>query len=135
MIEMIKCECCGIRMRRPTYEAHWERMHSHRPDVPLAHAMLCWEPETSSAGIIRHPDERGVSDMYLMSAGACCRQWQSYSDTERMLNLLVEALHAIGRDDVSSGAVINALMSVPEFRELCADDMLAAFGIKEKTND
>ena len=135
MIEMIKCECCDILMRRPTYEAHWERMHSDRPDVPLAHAMLCWEPETSSAGIIRHPDERDVSDMYLMTAGACYRQWQHFNDTERMLNLLVEALHAIGRDDVGSAAVINALMSVPEFRELCADDMLAAFSMKEKTDD
>ena len=133
MAEMIKCECCDILMRRPTYEAHWKRMSPNRPDVPLAHAMLCWEPETSSAGIIRHPDECGVSDMYLMSTGACYRQWQSYSETERMLNLLVEALHAIGRDDVSSGAVINALMSVPEFRELCADDMLAAFDEKRTT--
>ena len=134
MVEMIKCECCDIRMRRPTYEAHWERMHSDRPDVPLAHAMLCWDPEELQAGVIRHPDERGVSDMYLMTACACHTEWRHFNDTERMLNLLVEALHAIGRDRVGSKAVINALMSVPEFRELCADDMLAAFRTKETIN-
>jgi transposase len=97
-------------------------------DVPLAHAMLCWEPRSSQAAVVYHPDARGVSDAYTMTAGACFAKWQRFDDHTRTLNLLIEAMQAIGRDDVDARAVIHALMQVPEIRSLCADDALATFG-------
>lgn len=93
-------------------------------DIPLLNAMLCW---TSGEGVevVRHPDRIGRSDAYRSSVGACFVQdWPKKDDKGRRLQLMIDAWHVSAFYDIPAEQVHEALLVIPEYRDMLADDCL-----------
>ena len=94
-----------------------------RSDIPLSEAMLCWSTG-GPARIVEHPDERGLSDDYEKTAGACYAYWRGQSRERMQLQLLVDAWHAAAFNGVPVRELHQALLVIPEYRSMLADDCL-----------
>ena len=93
-------------------------------NVELEHAMLCWNPDTNEAKIVRHPDYRGDSAPYQMSSCACeIGRWPDWSREERLLFLYIEAWQAVVRDGISADVMHKALIAIPEFCDTLGGDV------------
>ena len=91
--------------------------------IPLSEAMLCWSTG-GPARIVQHPDERGMSDVYEKTAGACWSYWRGLSPDRMQLQLLIDAWHAAAFYGVPVGELHDALLVIPEYRSMLADDCL-----------
>jgi len=92
-------------------------------EIPLSEAMLCW----STGGpvrVVEHPDYRGLSDDYEKSVGACFAYWRGLSPEKMKLQLLIEAWHLAAFYDVPVRDIHTALLVIPEYRSMLADDCL-----------
>lgn len=92
-------------------------------DIPLSEAMLCWS-RRGPVKVVEHPDERGISDDYDKSAGACYAYWRGLSPERMRLQLLIDAWHATAFSDVPVQEMHEALLVIPEYRSMLADDCL-----------
>lgn len=91
--------------------------------IPLSEAMLCW----STGGpvkVVEHPDARGLSDAYEKTVGACYAYWRGQSPDRMRLQLLIEAWHLAAFYDVPVQDIHEALLVIPEYRSMLADDYL-----------
>jgi hypothetical protein len=82
-------------------------------DIPLSEAMLCWS-RGASVRVVEHPDERGLSDDYDSSAGACYSYWRGQSPDRMRLQLLIDAWHVAVFYDVPVADIHSALLVIPE---------------------
>lgn len=92
-------------------------------DIPLSESMLCW----STGGpvrIVEHPDQADLSDSYEKTAGACYAYWRGLTPDRMRLQLLVDAWHAAAFYDVPIKDLHAALLVIPEYRSMLADDCL-----------
>lgn len=94
-----------------------------RPDIALYEAMLCWT-RGEAVAVVPHPDYRGLSDPYLSSAGACWATWREKDDRDRKLQLMIDAWHISAFYDIPAQEVHRALLVIPEYRDMLADDCL-----------
>ena len=85
--------------------------------------MLVWS-NGGPVAVIAHPDRRGLSDSYEKSAGACFASWRGMAETNRRLQLMVDAWHASAFYGVPVADVHRALLVIPEYRDMIADDCL-----------
>lgn len=106
-----------------------------RADVPLLHAMLCWNVWKFGGGaiVVPHPDWDNSAGRYSRAVGACFadpnenggdRDWPRMTDAARMQHLLAFAWQAVMRDGVTIVDMHNALLVIPEFRALMTPDLL-----------
>ena len=96
-------------------------------DIPVRQALLLFDAaaeETEPRFAVRpigHPDY----DRYRIQVGACFRDWQEETDVSRLkLRLLVEVWHAVAFYGVPPKVAHEALLAIPEYRDMLADDCL-----------
>lgn len=97
------------------------------PDIALKDALLLWDSglndEAPRFAIrpIGHPDY----DSYAFKVGACFTDWRQESDLDRLkLRFLIEIWHIVAFHDVPASLMRDALLVVPEYRDMLADDCL-----------
>lgn len=91
-------------------------------DVPLAHAMLAWNPLPYGDGrmvVIPHPDSDHWTDRLKLSdtTCACWTYWGEGTKEKQLTQLFIEAWHIACRDGVRLETIHAALMVIPEYRE------------------
>lgn len=96
-------------------------------DVPISKALILYTPprnDLPAAFAIRplgHPDY----DKFAFKVGACFRTWQEDADPERLkLRLLIDVWHAVAFYDIPPKLAHEALLVIPEYRDMLADDCL-----------
>lgn len=96
-------------------------------DVPISKALILYTPprnDMPAAFAIRplgHPDY----DKFAFKVGACFRTWQEDADPERLkLRLLIDVWHAVAFYDIPPKLAHEALLVIPEYRDMLADDCL-----------
>lgn len=99
------------------------KVYRSKHDIPLREAMLVWT-DGEAVGVIEHPDKRELSDSFDMSVGACFTVWRKRTDEQRRLQLMVDAWHIAAFYNVPADAIHQALLSIPEYRDMLADDCL-----------
>jgi hypothetical protein len=105
-------------------------------DVPIADAMLCWNSglhgETPGCIVVRHPDYNDASEDYSSSVGACFADWRGRDTRGQQLQLIIEAWHIAAFYAVPIEQVHQALLVIPEYRSMLADDCLPRQFISER---
>lgn len=95
-------------------------------DVPIAEAMLLWNSGLNGgtpAAVVR-PLGHDDYDVFTYSSGACWMRWRTSSVKEQKLQLMVDAWHVAVFYAVPIEAVHEALLVIPEYRDMLADDRL-----------
>lgn len=88
--------------------------------IPIKRATLLWNPGSKA-----HSESvplNGKGSSYQCSAGAVFSEYRSLTRNEQTINLLVEALQAIARDNVDPVSVINALHRIERLADLFDED-------------
>lgn len=103
-------------------------------DIPLMEAMLCYntigtrDPDEGWVKVIKHPARLNghiwEDEPYLMTVGACFSYWRKRDDIGRKLQLMIEVWHAVAFYGVPPDELHNALLVIPEYRTMLADDCL-----------
>ncbi len=97
-------------------------------DIPIADAMLCWNSgfngDTPGCIVVRHPDYNDASEDYSSTVGACSAGWRKRDTRGQQLQLMVEAWHIAAFYAVPIEQVHQALLVIPEYRSMLADDCL-----------
>ncbi len=92
-------------------------------DIPINDAMLCWT-RGEGVEVILHPDRARKSDRYRSSVGACFSDWRKRDLNGQKLMLMIEAWHVSAFYDIPSTKVHEALLAIPEYRDMLAYDCL-----------
>jgi hypothetical protein len=97
-------------------------------DIPLATAMLCWnhgfKGATPNCEVVLWPDKAGASDPYQSSVGACFSDFRKMDARGQKLQLMIDAWHVAAFYDVPIAMVQEALLVIPEYRSMLAEDCL-----------
>lgn len=97
-------------------------------DIPLAQAMLCWNAGLEGARpefkVFHHPDQSGATRGFRASVGACFSNWKEMSDQERRLQLMIDVWHVAAFYEVPVSMIREALLVIPEYRDMLASDCL-----------
>lgn len=95
-------------------------------DVALENALLLWDSGLNGgnpAFAVRplgHPDY----DQYDFQNGACFRTWREMTCQGRRLKFMVELWHIVAFYAVPIDLMRPALLVIPEYRDMLADDCL-----------
>ena len=89
----------------------------------LTNTMICWD-YAGKVGLVPWPDERGLSDEYEMSHGACWFHVQELSFEQRKCLAFIEATILIVRDKCDPQAVHQAFLGLEEYAHGLPDEML-----------
>lgn len=103
-------------------------------DVSIHDAMLLYTsprfystpPENPTAGqakVVYWPEDK-IDHRWSSSTGACFAWWHNKSAHDLKFKLLIEAWHAAVFKEVSPKALHDALLCIPEYRDMLADDCL-----------
>lgn len=96
-------------------------------DIPLARALLLWNPgwKDSTPAFAVRPLGHQDYDRFSFKVGACFRDWQQETDPDKLkLRLMIEAWHAEAFYAVPVSMIAEALLVIPEYRDMLADDCL-----------
>lgn len=95
-------------------------------DVPIAVAMLLWNEGTkgSTPACVVRPLGHDDYYQYDTMVGACFSDFRELDTRGQQLQLLIEAWHAVTFHAVPSKMVHQALLVVPEYRSMLANDCL-----------
>lgn len=103
-------------------------------NIPIASAMLCYNPvfdpplsdgrEPGLAKVVWWPDRAGHSDAYGMTVGACFSAFGQRDTNGKKFQLLIDAWHAAAFYNVPIENLHQALLVVPEYRAMLAEDCL-----------
>lgn len=91
-------------------------------NIPLKRATLLWNPDGKA-----HSEPaplNGSGHKYLCSVGAVFAEYRAFTKNEQTINLLVEALQAIARDNVDPQSMLKALTRIEGMADLFAEDRL-----------
>ena len=97
-------------------------------DIPLAQALLLWDD--ASVGCPRFMVRPlGHTDYYAyeFQAGACMRTWQELAerDLDKLkLKAMIDIWHVVAFYGVPAQMVHEAMLCIPEYRDMLADDCL-----------
>lgn len=105
-------------------------------DVRIRDAMLLYTspkcfsdpPENRTAGratVVPWP-EPNLPDHWFSSVGACFASWRDMSTHDQKFRLLIDAWHAAVFQEVTPQRLHEALLCIPEYRDMIADDCLPA---------
>lgn len=94
---------------------------AYRKDIPLSDAMLVWT-RGERVAVVRHPDYDGASDDFQSSVGACFSNWRAKDERSRRLQLMIDAWHIAAFYEIAASQVHDALLVIPEYRDMLADD-------------
>lgn len=98
-------------------------------DIPLGQALLLWNSnfngDTPAFAVrpLGHPDY----DRYRFKVGACFRDWQDMAVSDPIglrLKAMVELWHITAFYGVPVEMISEAMLAVPEYRALLAEDCL-----------
>lgn len=96
-------------------------------DIPISQALILYTPphgERPAAFAIRplgHPDY----NKFTYKVGACFRVWQEQTNPKYLqLRLLVDVWHAVAFYGIPPKMAHEALLVIPEYRDMLADDCL-----------
>ena len=101
-------------------------------DIPLIDAMICanagkdYDPLGPRVKVFRHPYYDMLSREYSWSVGACDDRWDRSDDLGRKLLLMIEAHHLFAFHNIPAPMVHEALMVIPEYRDMLSYDVLPA---------
>jgi hypothetical protein len=94
-------------------------------DIPLEHAMVCWNPGSNQVRVVRHPDTLRVSDGLRMTDGAC--EFERWADPAQRMKWLLQIFNAmVVRDGVDPQAAHQAFLAIPEYRNTIPEDQRGA---------
>jgi len=99
-------------------------------DISIKHALLLWNrpmPGKASEFAVR-PIGHDDYDRFDFKVGACFREWKELAKADDIiglkLQLMIEVWHAVTFHGVAVGNVHKALLCIPEYRDMLADDCL-----------
>lgn len=98
-------------------------------DIPLANALLLWNAGWKGeqpAFAVRPLGHRDY-DRYDFQVGACFREWQEKARTDPTglkLQAMIDIWHITAFYSVPAKMVHEAMLVVPEYRDMLADDCL-----------
>lgn len=105
-------------------------MAQTKVDIPLANAVFLynagWKGQTPAFAVL--PRGHRSAERYSYSVGAVFAEWNEIAQTKPPINLLAKALidiwHAAAFYDVPVGLIHDAMLVVPEYRNMLAEDCL-----------
>lgn len=96
-------------------------------DIPLKAALLLYDSALNdgtprfAVRPLGHPDY----DRYFYKVGACFTSWKQGTDPHRLkLRLMIDVWHAVAFYGVPAQMAHEALLVIPEYRDMLADDCL-----------
>lgn len=96
-------------------------------DIPIGKAVLLYDSGLNGGTprfAVRPIGHRDY-DRYFYKVGACFTTWQKETDPHRLrLRLLVDVWHAVTFYGVPAEMAHKALLAIPEYRDMLADDCL-----------
>ncbi|WP_189675012.1 hypothetical protein [Sphingomonas glacialis] len=92
-------------------------------DIELENAMLVWT-RGEKVAVVRHPDTKGLSDEYQSSVGACFAHWRKKDTNGRRLQMMIDAWHVAAFYEIPAEQIHEALIVIPEYRDMLASDCL-----------
>lgn len=95
-------------------------------DIPIDDAVLLWNSGLNGgtpACVVR-PLGHDDYDEYEYKVGACFTRWRALDQREQQLQLMIDAWHVVAFYAVPVETVREALLAIPEYREMLADDCL-----------
>lgn len=92
-------------------------------DIAINEAMICWNAG-KDVKVVRHPDKSRQSDDFRSSVGACFTDWREMDMRGQKLQLMIDAWHIAAFDKIPAADVHQALLVIPEYRSMLADDCL-----------
>lgn len=102
-------------------------------DIPLARALLLWMPglngDEPAFAVRALGSDEYWSKRFRMSGGACYRSWQELAaeDPHKLLaQAMIELWHIAAFYAVPIQMIHEAMLVVPEYRNMLADDCLPA---------
>lgn len=98
-------------------------VYRHPQDIPIENAMLVWT-RGENVGVVPHPDTNGLSDPFRSSVGACFADWRKLDQRGQQRQLLIEAWQIATFYQIPPQAVHQAMLSIPEYRTMLAQDCL-----------
>lgn len=93
--------------------------------IPIEKAMILWNSKSEGGGIkvVEHPETNREFRHLHKSGGACYSYWRKMTTEQLKNRLMVEAWDIAVRDGLDPREIHDALMVVPEYREMLSGDM------------
>ena len=95
-----------------------------RSDIALSSAIIAIDNQRKDVSVIAFPDLPRQRDRYSHVFGACDPYWSECSRDALRGELLMQIWHAVTFLDVPPAAVHEALLVVPEYREIMLAESL-----------
>lgn len=118
-----KTRLIGFGAARKREIVRMVEVYCHPGEIPIADAMLVWT-RGERVGVVPHPDTMGLSDQFQSSVGACFAYWRGLDARGQKLQLMIEAWHVAAFYDIPAHALHEAMLCIPEYREMLASDCL-----------
>jgi hypothetical protein len=98
-------------------------------DIPLAKALLLWDSnlDGSTPAFAVRPLGHADYDRFRFKVGACFRDWQEMAESNPLglkLKAIIELWHIVAFYGVPVELVHEAMLAVPEYRDMLANDCL-----------
>ncbi len=95
-------------------------------DVPIARALILFDTglNGSAPRAVVRPLGHSDYDRYERQSGACFAAWRQKDTQDLQLRLMIEAWHMTAFYAVPAQMVHEALLVIPEYRSMLADDCL-----------
>jgi len=108
-------------------------MSEHPPQIPLAKALIAWNPMwrvTPNGGspgqidVCQHPDNGQLRHLgsWAMPSHIYFGRDETKEELVLKLNLLLDAWHIACRDEIPLEAIHSALKKIPEYNEMLSED-------------
>lgn len=96
-------------------------------NVPISQALLLYDSGITGGAprFAVRPIGHSDYDRYFYKVGACFNDWQKETDPNRLkLRLLIEVWHSVAFYGVPAEMAHEALLAIPEYRDMLAGDCL-----------
>lgn len=95
-------------------------------DVPIGRALILFDTGLNGGAprVVVRPLGHSDYDRYERQSGACFASWRGKDTQELQLRLMIEAWHMTAFYAVPVEMVHEALLVIPEYRSMLADDCL-----------
>ena len=89
----------------------------------LTNTMICWKHNSADVALIPWPDNKGLSNRFDSTVGACFSDIQKATFTIRKLHAYLEFVNMVIGDNVCPKAAHNALFELEEYFDGLALDV------------
>jgi hypothetical protein len=84
--------------------------------------MYAWTPDTSEIAVGIWPDERGFSDRFLFTGGACYLEIHRMPKAAQIARLFIDFNTVVVRDGVPVEAAHREFLKIDEYRDYISPD-------------